>query len=1267
MKKDRKKKKKKTKQERAAGQADGYDAQVAAVTDPKGAVAPHRAHLVRHHEQDGEGLKTLVRPHVESFNFMMDEGLALAADAIHPMMVDGDANTGRPHVRMWFEDVSVGFPQQPGDLGPLYPNECRERGLTYQAPISATVVRQLLDPNVSPSRNAPPAQLMPLARIKVNLGMMPIMVKSSRCHLRNMSRRQLVEHKEEANEMGGYFVLNGIERICRILIMQRRNHVLAIVRPSFTNRGTNYTAYATTIRCVRPDQSSQTVNLHYLENGTCRFRFTHRKQEFFIPVVLLLRAFTPTTDLEIFDEITAGDRSDTFASDRAEIMLREINALGIITQEDALKYLGESFRIMMRLPESTPSVEIGRRLLDDLVFVHISGRSAHIDGRHKFNLLIHMVRKLFALVSGRIQPDNPDALSMHELLLPGHLYNAIFKEKLADWLISLRATVIRDLRTRPAKVKLADDVYWRKAMTMQADVGRKMAHFLVTGNLVSRTGLDLMQTSGFTIVADKLNFLRFLSHFRSVHRGQFFMEMKTTAVRKLLPESWGFMCPVHTPDGSPCGLLNHLSATCIIQTHPFEFSARALINLMAGMGMNVVTDGSSSALLATPKHLVVMLDGIVVGRVAPAVVKRFVRQLRHLKVVGHEAVPKVLEIAYLPDRGDLVFPGVYLSTTPARMLRPVRHLGVTALLKKSGKRSPAPASLFACKKDLSTFKEDDDDSLGRNGRKNRRQGDSSDDGDSDDVDDGLGGKLKDHADVELIGSLEQVYLNVACTMADYRQGETTHMELSPNNMLSVIAGFTPFSDHNQSPRNMYQCQMGKQTMGTPFHSLPHRTDNKTYRLQTPQVPIVRNDTHADYMVDEYPLGTNAVVAVISYTGYDMEDAMIVNKSSYERGFAHASVYKSKFVDAVDRKRRSAPKASHRFGNERRKVDEETGEEYDVKAEESLDERGLPEVGTWLKHGDPLYAIVDNADERTKVSKHKESEPCAVEEVRVIDHDGGADVTSIGLKLRLNRNPVIGDKFSSRHGQKGVLSRLWPQTDMPFSESGMSPDIIINPHAFPSRMTIGMLVESMAGKSGAMHGLFQDGSPFRFSEQNRAVDYFGEQLVKAGYNYAGNEVMYSGITGEEFKVDIFLGIVYYQRLRHMVSDKSQVRALGPINQLTRQPIKGRKVHGGIRFGEMERDSLLAHGASYLLQDRLLYCSDYSTTIACTQCGSLLAPIMSGRVGGPNAKLVNRRGTWKCRNCDDENQNCVTVAVPYVFTYLANELAAMNIRLTLDVVN
>jgi len=291
-----------------------------------------------------------------------------------------------------------------------------------------------------------------------------------------------------------------------------------------------------------------------------------------------------------------------------------------------------------------------------------------------------------------------------------------------------------------------------------------------------------------------------------------------------------------------------------------------------------------------------------------------------------------------------------------------------------------------------------------------------------------------------------------------------------------------------------------------------------------------------------------------------------------------------------------------------------------------------------------------------VVKYKYLEPAYVDTVSIIGADNKHKdidkIFKVHIRLRYNRKPVRGDKFSSRHGQKGTLSQLYPQVNMPFTESGMTPDIIINPNAFPSRMTIAMLIESMAGKAGAIYGKSVDSTPFNHSEEHTAVDEFGKQLLAAGYNYYGNEPMYSGITGEEFRADVFFGIVYYQRLRHLVLDKYQVRTDGPVNALTHQPVKGRKRGGGIRFGEMERDALLSHGTAYLIKDRLMNCSDIHKTWLCSACGNIhtMVPVVEDF-------------KWKCRFCDSDKY-MVTVALPYVTRYLVSELASVNIRTILD---
>lgn len=516
----------------------------------------------------------------------------------------------------------------------------------------------------------------------------------------------------------------------------------------------------------------------------------------------------------------------------------------------------------------------------------------------------------------------------------------------------------------------------------------------------------------------------------------------------------------------------------------------------------------------------IQLDGCIIGWCSPKLARAVSDTLRYWKVEGTHGIPLDLEIGYVPESKGGQFPGVYLFSQQARMIRPVKYLPLD--------------------------KEDQ------------------------------------------IGPFEQPYMSVAVTPSEISPGESTHVEFDPTNILSILANMTPFSDFNQSPRNMYQCQMGKQTMGTPGTALRYRSDNKMYRLQTGQTPVVRSPLYSEYGLDNFPNGMNAIVAVISYTGYDMDDAMILNKSAHERGFGHGTIYKTEKQGWTDEKRRgSDSKKLFGFVNTEdieaqidgiHGMDESTDEakafkrrayeKLGIKEEwlKTVDMDGLPKIGQLVRDGDavavyhevPKESDTGSTRPQNKVFIYKGSEEAYIEEVRLLGTEGGDNkpMQQISIKYRIPRSPNIGDKFSSRHGQKGVCSQKWPAIDMPFTESGMQPDIIINPHAFPSRMTIGMFVESLAGKAGALHGIAQDSTPFRFDENNTAADYFGHQLKVAGYNYHGNEPMYSGITGEELHADIYIGVVYYQRLRHMVNDKYQVRTTGKISDLTHQPIKVR---------------------------------------------------------------------------------------------------------------
>lgn len=1137
-------------------------------------------------------LQQAVQPHIGSFDALTsgpDGGLLNIAvkDIGAKTVIAPSADSRRGNkLSIWVDSVQVGKPEaNTVDAAQtdrrMMPSEARERMASYRARMSLRVKWRVNDGDVHTEiREA---------------GLLPIMLQLNRCQLRGMLPEQLVQAREELDELGGYFIVNGIEKLVRMLIVQRRNHPLALIRPSFANRGNSYTKYGVQIRSVRRDQTSQTNVVHYLDDGNATFRFSWRKNEYLVPVVMILKALVETNDREIFDGIVGADTGNSFLTDRLELLLRTFKQYNLYGQQETLAYLGDKFRVVFGAADDELDVAVGQQVLDKIVLVHLN------DNRDKFRMLLFMIRKLYSLVAGECAPDNPDAAQHQEVLLGGFLYGMIIKEKIDEVLLNYKLQITSDMNRGMAVT--FNEKYMKRVFTrVSEDVGTKLQYFLLTGNLISQSGLDLQQVSGYTVVAEKINFHRFIAHFRMVHRGSFFAELKTTTVRKLLPESWGFLCPVHTPDGSPCGLLNHLAHKCIVATE--ELDVLGVPAALAALGVS-----PASAHAAGPDVACVQLDGKIVGWTLHAQAKIVADTLRFWKVEGSHNLPRDLEIGYVPPLTKGQYPGLYLFGGIARMMRPVKYLPT--------------------------------------------------------------------GEMDIVGPFEQVYMDVAVVPEEVENNVHTHVEYSPTNILSILANLTPFSDFNQSPRNMYQCQMGKQTMGTPGVALVHRSDNKLYRLQTGQTPIVKANLYDDYGMDNFPNGTNAVVAVISYTGYDMDDAMIINKLADERGFGYGTVYKVEKVNVATTKRHGEPITCHvGFG------EDEWPEEW----RNFLDEDGLPLVGTKVEEGDPICAYYDETAGRTKVKTYHSLEPAYIDEVKLLHPDRhDTELQMFTIKYRVTRQPIIGDKFSSRHGQKGVCSRKWPAVDLPFSELGIQPDVIINPHAFPSRMTIGMFVESLAGKAGAMHGIAQDATPWKFSELDTPADYFGKQLLAAGYNYHGNEPMYSGATGEELRCDIYIGVVYYQRLRHMVNDKFQVRLTGPVNSLTMQPVKGRKRLGGIRVGEMERDALIGHGTLYLLQDRLLNCSDYTQLAICRQCGLILTTQTS-------VPRVGLMALVRCRRCSVPlelyqqrhgyapeleiwedgtgtkfvgGDSTTTVAIPFVLKYLDSELSAMGIKMTYNV--
>ena len=944
------------------------------------------------------------------------------------------------------------------------------------------------------------------------------------------------------------------------------------------------------VHCLRTYECSSThqrKSKTYVLYKRGRIYLRHNFLNEDIPIVIVLKAMGIQSDLEIL-ELVAG--SNPTYQDEFSINFEETTALEIYTQSQALEYIGSRCKLN-RKPVGTQRKTIQQEAIEALASIIIAHVMVHgLNFGPKALYVAFMVRRVLMAMHDPKLVDDRDYVGNKRLELAGQMLSLLFEDHFKRFNHDFKLSIDKVLRRQ--NLALEFDAY-NHLQVHGNHITAGMERAIATGNWNLRR--FKMERAGVTHVLSRLSYISALGMMTRI-TSQFEKTRKVSGPRALQPSQFGMLCPSDTPEGEACGLVKNLALMTHITTDDDEAPVRKMVFVL---GAEDVTTAASGLEVYGEGAYIIFINGTPIALTREP--KHFLNGFRKFRRMGR--LSEFVSI-YINHHHH----AVHIATDEGRICRPL-------IVVEKGRSRVTARYLKSLRKGTMDF----DDFLSR----------------------GL---------VEYLDVNEENDSNIAVYEKDMNES-TTHLEIEPFTILGAVAGLIPYPHHNQSPRNTYQCAMGKQAIGAIAYNQFERIDTLLYLLVYPQKPLVTTRTIELIKYDKLPAGQNATVAVMSYSGYDIEDALVLNRASCERGFGRCQVYKK-----VSTALRTYPNGLQEEIVHNRQLDPSNSK---------LGPDGLVEVGEQLEKGDvylikrtplrttatslantttttttktskPSTTTSDN-DYKTTPMTYRLPDPCQISKVLISATE--ANTTIFKIQTRQTRTPEVGDKFSSRHGQKGVVGLIADAVDMPFSDSGIVPDMIMNPHGFPSRMTVGKMLELVAGKAGVLDGRCGYGTAFG----GTPVTEVGAALLRHGFSYAGKDALTSGITGVPLRFYVFGGPVYYQKLKHMVADKMHARSRGPRAILTRQPTEGRSRDGGLRLGEMERDCLIAHGASAVLLERLLLASDPLDTEACCFCGDLLA-----------------WGGW-CQGCRS-GRGVVEIRIPYAAKLLVQELRGMGVKAT-----
>lgn len=1089
----------------------------------------------------------------------------------------------------------------------MYPNEARLRNMTYGISIHYDVEVDIIFEN----KHKIVEKKEQVFLESVYLGIFPIMLKSQLCILNELSPQVCFNMGECINDPGGYFIIDGNEKV---IISQET------FAPNLINIKKNPNALykcSAEIYSSSEDRSNLPRKLGIylvkedktLTNNQISISLPNVRKS--IPLFILMRALGIISDKEIISMCLLDLKAN---KDLISFFVPSIHdAGGVFTQEVAIKYI----KTFIKGNSEFNTMNI----LCNYLLPHI-GTTNYIE---KAYFIGYMVYKMLMVYTGVENETDRDTYKCKRVELSGTLLSALFQEY-----YSLQQ---KDIRQRIDK-----EYYFDPGLYQDSNIKKLFVPKFFNNKIVEEGfkkafkgnwgGHDYTKRIG---TVQELSRLSFNSMAASLVKTNTHLNdsAKVVGPHLLHGSQWGLLDPVDSPDGPNTGLHKHLSVSTVISN---GYSKYKIIDLLKELNFLIpITERHPVELYQLIK---IMVNGQWCGCTdQPMIV---INTLRNYRRCG--LIPPLTSISW-----NIREKNIYIYTDSGRVLRPVYYLENGKIKHKDKLKkeftwnqlytgfSPKPVNFdtsitsttFYDLKKLYSSEEE---------------------------------AFQNKGIIEYIDSTE----TESCLISfDKEDPKYSHMEIHCSLMLSLMGNQIIFPEHNQAPRNIFSCGQSKQALSMFHTNYQNRVDTMAVVLHYGQIPIVKTRYLKYINNEQHPYGVNAIIAIMCYSGYNVEDAVIINRAAIERGLFNITYY-----SCYEGQEESSETSNVEITNVNQKIVTGTKAGIDYSF---LDDRGLIKENTYI-HNDKMALIGMTISSKEKEGYMDSSVFTGKGQDGYVDKSfitQGEGKRIAKVRIREYRLPDIGDKFVSRAAQKGTCGIILDETDMPYTANGMRPDIIINPHAMPTRMTIGQLVEMIYTKAHVEYGGFYDSTAF--NSKGIKTESYGKILNKMGYHNTGVEMMYNGMTGTPIEADIFTGPCYYLRLKQMVKDKINYRQRGPTTVMTRQPVQGRANDGGIRMGEMERDGVAAHGMNQFMVDSMMERSD-KYSIAIDNTSGMIAIynpdknlFLSPMLDGPLQYIYELDKEPTIMNVSKHHKTFSILKVPYAFKQLYYELLMINVQM------